>query len=139
MVEPTTPGAGSSGEAGLGDHLRVLAASIAGYLQARLQLAGLESKEAFGHCLKILLVIAAAAAAAFFGYVFFGAAVVFFAARLLCIHWAWAALGFGAIHLAAAIACLLAARKKMAAPMFAATLNEFKKDQEWLKTSSKPN
>ena len=121
------------------EHLRALAASVAGYLQARLQLAGLESKEAAAHGLKILLWLAAGAAAASLGYIFSCCAVVFIFAHLLGVSWIWIMLGLGVAHFLAAIVCAIIVRNKFPRPLFESTINEFKKDQEWLTTPSKPN
>jgi len=139
MAEPTIPTEHSSGDAGFAEHLRALVASVAGYLHARLQLAGLESKEAAAHYLQILLWLAAAAFAALLGYVFLCGALMFILAWLLEVKWVWVMLGFGLAHILAAFACAVIVRKKFPRPVFGATLNEFKKDQEWLTTQTKPN
>ncbi|MEI8341031.1 MAG: phage holin family protein [Verrucomicrobiota bacterium] len=139
MAEPTISQERSSGDAGLADHLRALAASAVGYFQARFHLAGIESREAAGHYLKILLWLAAGIAAVAFGYVFFCCALVFILAQLLNVSWMWIMLGLGLAHFAAAVVCAVIIRDKFPKPMFEATLNEFKKDQEWLTPPSKPN
>ena len=139
MAEPTIPQERQAGDAGLSEHLRNLAASLAGYFQARLQLAGLESKEAAAHYLKILLWLAAGIAAVAFGYVFFCCALVFILAHVLGVSWIWIMLGLGLAHFAAALACGMIIRNKFPQPVFESTIHEFKKDQEWLKTPSKPN
>jgi len=139
MAEPTTPQDRPVREAGLPEHLRNLAASLVGYFQARLQLAGLESREASAHYLKMLLWLAAGVAAIAFGYIFFCGAIVFILARVLGVSWVWIMLGLGFVHFGAAAVCALVLRKKFPQPVFQTTLNEFKKDQEWLTTPSKPN
>jgi uncharacterized membrane protein YqjE len=139
MPGPVTPEERPAGDAGLIEHVRSLAASFAGYLHARFRLAGLESREAFAHYLKIILWAAAAVLTVVFGYLFFGVALVFLVAHLLHCHWVPVMLGFGALHFAFAFVCLLIVRKKLPEPVFNATINEFKKDQEWLTTPVKPN
>lgn len=139
MAEPTIPQERSAGDAGLAEHLRNLAASLTGYFQARLQLAGLESKEAAAHYLRILLWLAAAIAAVAFGYVFFCCALVFILAHVLGVSWVWIMLGLGLVHFVAALICGVIVMKKFPRPVFESTINEFKKDQEWLTTPSKPN
>lgn len=139
MAEPTIPQERSAGSAGMSGHLRSLAASVAAYFQARLQLAGLESKEAAAHCLKIILWIAAGFFAAVFGYVFLCSALVLILAHLSGISWVWIMLGLGIVHFIFAFACVVIVRRIFPRPMFESTINELKKDQEWLTTPSKLN
>lgn len=137
MVEPTTPQGRSAGDAGLIEHLRFLAGSVAGYLQARLELAGIESKEAVAHYFKILALLVAGAVGAIFGYIFSCIGLVLLIAHFLHVHWMWIILGLGAAHFLLALGCVLFARGKFFAPMFSATIHELKKDQEWLTTPAK--
>jgi len=121
------------------EHLRALLASVASYIQARVHLAGLESREAAAHSLKILLWLGLALATAAFGYVFCCGALVFIMEWVFGVSWMWIMLGLGLAHFLAAAACARIVRKKFPQPMFESTLNEFKKDQEWLTTHSKSN
>lgn len=139
MVEPTSPQERSAGDAGLIEHLRSLAASVAGYLQARIELAGIESKEALGHYVQILVLLVAGAVIAIFGYIFFCIGLVLLIAHFLHVHWMWIILGVGFAHFLLALGCVLFARSRFVAPMFSATLSEFKKDQEWLATPARPS
>ena len=139
MAEPTFPKEPLSGDSGISDHLRSLLSSSLGYVQARLQLAGLESKEAAAHFLKILIWVGIGIAAAAFGYLFFCGAVVFILSVVFHVEWIWILLGLGLAHFGAAFACALVVREKFPKPLFESTFNEFKKDQEWLTTHSKQN
>jgi len=139
MPGPTIPQERSSGDAGMSEHLRALAASVAGYFQARFQLAGIEAGEAAAHYLKILLWLAAGVAAIAFGYIFFCCALIFIFAQVFQVSWMWIMLGLGLAHFLAALACAMVIRKKFPKPVFESTLNEFKKDQEWLTPPSKQN
>lgn len=133
MPEPTTRPADTDA-AGIIAHLRGMTAALAGYAQARAQLGCIESKEAAGHYLKILAVFFAAATFATFGYLFLCLGFVFAVARLFenPNAWIWIALAVAFAHFLAAGATALVAREWLAVPMFSATLDEFKKDQEWL-------
>lgn len=142
MAVPTTSGEQTPDKEGWIDYLRALAASVAAYLAARLQLAGMESREAAGHYLKILVLLAAAFLGIVFGYAFLCLSGVFILHRLLKIDWIWILLGVALLHLAAAAAALLVAKMKLPKPVFTATIAEFKKDQTWLNTpgtTTKPN
>ena len=142
MAVPTTSDERSRDDEGLIDHLRVLAAAAVAYFRARLQLAGLESKEASVHYLKILIWLLIGLIGFVFGYIFFCIAVVFLISHLLHVDWMWVMLAAGVAHFLLAIASALIARSKFAQPMFHATIAEFKKDQTWLTTprpTTKPN
>lgn len=138
MPGPATSNDRPAEDAGLINHLRAFAASALAYAQARLQLAGLEWKEAASHYFKILLLLLAGLFGLVFGYVFFCIAAVFLVAHLFHVPWIWILLAAGAVHLALAGVAGWIVRVKFARPIFNATISEFKKDQAWLNTP-KPN
>ena len=76
-----------------------------------------------------------------FGYFFAVLALVFLIAALFDNHNAWIGVLAGAalFHFIIAGLLLLIARMRLGAPLFPLTLEELKKDQEWLKTNAKPN
>jgi uncharacterized membrane protein YqjE len=142
MAVPTTSGEHPPEKEGLIDHLRALAASVAAYLGARLQLAGMESREAAGHYLKILVLLIAAFFAFVFGYIFLCLAGVFILQHFLKWSWTWIMLGLAGVHFAVAVIAILLVKSKFPKAVFAATIAEFKKDQTWLntpRTTTKPN
>ncbi|MDB6171735.1 MAG: hypothetical protein JWL59_1046 [Chthoniobacteraceae bacterium] len=108
------------------------------YGKARFQLVGLESKEAGVHYGLAAVFIAAALVVVVLGYVFFCLAVVFLIAWLLGDghSWIWVTLGMALIHFGGAAALVIMAKNKFTAPVFATTLEEFKKDHEWLNSKS---
>ena len=113
--------------------LAALAAALS-YLKARLQLAGIEGKEAAVHYVIVLALAIGALIMAVFGYFFICMAVVFLVAWALGDghSWIWVTLGIGILHGIAAAVFLFMAKSRVALPAFASTLHEFKKDQEWL-------
>ena len=138
----TTPDERPAGEAGFIYQLRILASSALAYLRARLQLAGLESKEAAAHYLILLIWLVAGILGFIFGYIFFCIASVFLISHLLRVNWMWILLAAGIAHFVAAGIAIAIAGSKFSRPMFAATITEFKKDQSWLNTpeqTAKPN
>lgn len=134
MSLPANLGEQPPGKEGFAGHLRALGASVAAYLAARLQLAGMESKEAAGHYARIAALLAVALFGVVFGYIFLCLSVIFILQLVLKISWIWILLGAALFHLAAAVAALLAARAKFPRAVFSATIAEFKKDQTWLNT-----
>ncbi|MDP9291741.1 MAG: phage holin family protein [Verrucomicrobiota bacterium] len=117
---------------GLMAHLREMGAAFSQYFRARIELAGIESKEALGHYLKMAALLAGAAFLLLFGYAFLVLTLVFAIQLLLHVRWIWVLLGATIIHIGGALVCVLIAKAKFAMPVFKETLTEFKKDQEWL-------
>ncbi len=142
MPVPFNSGDQPPGNEGFVDHLRTLASSLIAYLSARAQLAGIESREAAAHYLKILLLLGVALLGLVFGYIFLCLSVVFILHLLLNIQWVWILLGAALLHLAVAAVAILIAKAKFPKAVFTATIAEFKKDQTWLNTpkaTTKPN
>lgn len=127
--------------AGIFGHLTALLAAKLAYVQARLELAGLEGREAAAHYGVILGLAVGGLIALVFGYLFFVIALVFLAAHWIGgeTAWIWVLLGAAALHFLGAAGLVLVARSRLGTPMFSASLDELKQDQEWLKTNAKPN
>jgi len=119
--------------AGISAHLQALLASLAGYIGARFELAGMEGKEALLALVKAGLVLGIGCLFLCFGYAFLWIGAITLLVSLFHLHWGWCVLGAGVLHLAAAIICVLVAGANCKKPFFPATLDEFRKDQEWLK------
>lgn len=119
--------------------MAALAAAKLAYLRARFELAGIEAKEAAVHYAIILGLAIGMLILLVFGYFFLVIAVVFLIAALWGAEhaWIWVMMGAAGFHIVAAIVLALIAKAKLSAPMFAASLDELKKDQEWLKTITK--
>jgi uncharacterized membrane protein YqjE len=124
MPEPTTDDAGFFG------HFSALLGAKLAYLRARLELAGLEGKEAAVHAAVILGLAV-------------GALIILVFLLALALGggnaWIFVLLGAAFLHIAGAALLLLIAKSKLGTPLFSLTLDELKKDQEWLKTNAKPN
>ncbi|RFC42076.1 MAG: putative membrane protein YqjE [Verrucomicrobia bacterium] len=121
--------------------VREMVLSALSYLRARLELAGIEGKEALTRLAGVLLLAAMVATLTLVGYLLLCLALVFGAAQLLHSEhaWIWIAALTGGLHLAAAWGVLRVARSWLEKPMFASTLEEFRKDDAWLKsTAAKP-
>jgi uncharacterized membrane protein YqjE len=141
MAESTTEDSQRAEEAGIFGHFSGLLAAQLGYLRARLRLAGIEGKEAAVHGGIILGLAIGALIALIFGYFLFVLALVFLVALAFGggNAWIWVLLSAAALHFVGAGVLLLIARAKLGTPLFPLTLGEFQKDQEWLKTTTKPN
>ena len=141
MPEPKSEDVDGTGETGFFAHFAGLLAAKLAYLRARLELAGIEAREAAVHYAIILGLAIGALIVLVFGYLFLVIALVFLVAALLgTAHaWIWVLLGAALLHLLGAAILAWIAKAKLSSPMFTASLNELKKDQEWLKTSVKSN
>jgi uncharacterized membrane protein YqjE len=138
IPDPTTGYRRDSASRGVFAHLAGLLGASAEYLRARLELAGLESKEALAHYAIILGLALGSLVVLVFGYFFLCLGLVFSLAALIGGEhtWIWVTFACAFLHLGAAAAALLIARARLATPVFEATLDELRKDHEWL-TSEK--
>jgi|SRR3984957_15851792 uncharacterized membrane protein YqjE len=138
-MDPDAPLGAQVSKESTSDSVRKWVASFLGYLELRLRLLGLESKEAGLHLLVLALL--------------FVGAVVFFAGFLvmllvfwlylltLIFHWGWgwSALACGGVSLLVAIAAGVILRYRIVKPLFPTTFAEFKRDREWLTHKTKEN
>ena len=124
---------------GLPESIRLMLASAASYLHARLSLFGLEAKDAGINYVKIVVLLITALIALVFSYVFLVMAAVFAVAWLFHGNWGWVLFGFGFLHIAVAAGCALLAKSRFSTGSFDATIAEFKKDKEWLSQTKTPS
>jgi uncharacterized membrane protein YqjE len=140
MPAPTTEDAPQPEAGGLFAHISALLAAKLAYLKARLELAGIEGKEAAIHLAIVLGLAIGALVVAVFGYLFLVLFVVFLIGLAFGGNaWIWVLLGAAIVHLIGAGVLLLIAKLRLGIPLFPLSLEELKKDQEWLKTNTKPN
>jgi uncharacterized membrane protein YqjE len=117
----------------------LLLASVLAYLRVRLELAGIESKEAAGHWIKLVALLVVGLLLVAFGYLFFCLGGIFLLAELVFgggNAWIWVTLATATLHLGAGLAVFLRVKSQIAHPVFTATFDEFKKDQAWLEAKT---
>lgn len=109
------------------------------YAVARFRLASLESKEATGHVLKLLAIVLGSLALMVFAWLFFCLALVFLLAKAFGGDhgWVWASLVMFGAHVVAASLLAWRAKAGLGRQLFPLTMEELKKDQEWLETRTK--
>jgi uncharacterized membrane protein YqjE len=134
MRQPTSEDRRAAEAGGLWDHATTLVAAKLAYFKARLELAGIEAREAGVHFGIIAGLAVVALVMLVFGYFFLVLAAVFLIGWALGggNAWAWVLLGAALLHLAGTAALLLVAKIKLGRPTFEATLDEFRKDKAWL-------
>lgn len=115
-------------------HFSGLLSSTAQYFSARLALLGIEAREAGAHYGMAAAMVAAGLFIAVLGYVFLVITAVFAIAAAFESRHAWIVVLGGAalLHFAGAAALGVLARRQMRIGAFSGTLEELKKDQQWL-------
>jgi uncharacterized membrane protein YqjE len=119
------------------DSIQDLVAFLVRYLELRLQLLGLESRETGFHLL-ILALLFVSVLVCFGGFVIMLVVFLLYL-MMLILHWAWgwSALALAAVLLLVSIGMGVTFSFRIAKPFFPATLAEFQKDREWLKHLTK--
>jgi uncharacterized membrane protein YqjE len=121
------------------DSIRDLVVFFVRYLELRLQLLGLESRETGIHLL-ILTLLFVSVLICFGGFVIM--LVVFLLYLMMLIlhwEWGWSALALAVVLLLISIGMAVIFRFRIVGPFFPATFAEFQKDREWLKHTIKSN
>jgi uncharacterized membrane protein YqjE len=131
------PVGAASEHASAADSIKHWVATFLRYLELRLQLLGLECKEAGLHLLIIGLLATAV-------LVLFGGFLVMFAVFLLYLiitvlhwEWGWGALLCAGILLLGSVVAAIILRSRISRPVFRMTLDELQKDREWLRTTTR--
>ena len=123
-----------AGHSGLIDNALGLLSAIVEFFEIRFALAAQESKAAALQLLILVGCVIAALALCVMGYVFLIVSAVVGLAHLLGTSWPVVALVVALVHFIIAGVLLLVARNRITKPMFRDTVDELKKDREWLKT-----
>ena len=125
-------------QGGLSGPLKELAIAGLSYVRARMELAGIEGKDALTRLGGMLLLAAVAVTLTVAGFLLLCMALVFWVAFLVGggNAWIWVAAILGCALLSGAWMLLYLAKGWLLKPMFSATLEEFRKDDAWLKSTA---
>ena len=137
MPEPK-PASGSS-LPGFFEHASAWLGTLLAHVRVRLQLAEIEGREAAVHYGILLALAGAGLVCVVFGYLFFCLALVFLVVRLIGDQnaWIWVSFGMALLHVGTGLGAFFWIKKKVGKPMFEATFDELRKDQEWLTQTTK--
>jgi len=116
------------------DNTLGLLSALVEFFEIRFAFAAQESKSAALQLLILVGCVIAALALSLMGYVFLIVATVVGIAHLLGTSWPVVALVVALVHFIIAGVLLLVARSRITKPMFPDTVDELKRDREWLKT-----
>jgi uncharacterized membrane protein YqjE len=134
MSSESPPSRNPAGHSGLLDNALALISAVAEFFESRFALVAQESKAAALQMLILVACVIAALALCVMGYVFLIVSAVVGLAHLLGTSWPVVALVVAVVHFIIAGVLLLVARSRITKPMFRDTVDELKKDREWLKT-----
>src|ERR1700730_10164007 len=113
--------------------LVALASALADFFESRAALLATESKAALVQFLVAAGCLVAAVLFFAFGYIFLLATAVVAVAHLANVSWLWVALAAAGLHFVIALVLLVVAGTGIKRPIFRATMDELKKDREWLR------
>jgi uncharacterized membrane protein YqjE len=123
-----------AGHSGLLDNALGLISAVVAFFESRFVLLAQESKSAAVQLLILVGCVIAALALCVMGYVFLIVSAVVGLAHLLGTSWPVVALVVALLHFIIAGVLLVVARSRITKPMFRDSIDELKKDREWLKT-----
>jgi uncharacterized membrane protein YqjE len=134
MISGSPSSRNPAGHSGLLDNALALISAIVSFFESRFVLVAKESKSVAVQLLILVGCVIVAFALCLMGYVFLIVSAVVGLAHLLGTSWAVVALVVALVHFIIAGVLLLVARSRITKPMFPDTVDELKKDREWLKT-----
>ena len=132
----TNPSTGVQKRPGFFESVSQYLGSAADYFGARMSLFGIEFKEAAGNYIKLAILVVSALMFLVFGLVFFVVFLMFAVQRLTHWDWLWILGGFFLLSFGVMTGCLLLAWGRLKTKVLTQTIEEFKKDKQWL--ASKP-
>jgi uncharacterized membrane protein YqjE len=134
MSSGSYPSRNPAGHSGLLDNALGLISAVVAFFEGRFILLAQESKTAAVQLLILVGCVIAALALCLMGYVFLIVSAVVGLAHLLGTSWPVVALVVALLHFIIAAVLLVVARSRITKPMFRDSIDELKKDREWLKT-----
>ena len=134
MSSGSFPSRNPAGHSGLLDNALGLISAVVAFFEGRFILLAQESKTAAVQLLILVGCVIAALALCLMGYVFLIVSAVVGLAHLLGTSWPVVALVVALLHFIIAAVLLVVARSRITKPMFRDSIDELKKDREWLKT-----
>ena len=127
-----------AGHSGLFDNALALISALSEFFESRFALLAQESKSAAIQVLILVGCVIVAVALCVMGYVFLIVSIVVEIARLVGTSWSVVVLITAILHFIIAGVLLLVARSRVTKPMFRDTVDELKKDRQWLRNLNQP-
>jgi|SRR6516164_7477995 len=121
------------------DSIPAWIASFLRYLELRLQLSGLEAREAGLHSLIMSLLLVSMLVCFAGGLLLLIVFLLYLMTLILHWAWGWCALALAAVLFLTSIVIVLIFRFRFTRALFPVTLAEFRKDRQWLKQDAPSN
>ena len=105
------------------------------YFESKARLLAIESREASGHFIGLLVMVGVMLVLALSSVLMYGAFLLYLVALLLHLAWGWSALICGVFLTVCAVVAFFLLRIRLRKPVFQTTLRDIQKDKEWLSQS----
>jgi uncharacterized membrane protein YqjE len=105
------------------------------YFDLKARLLAVESKEAAGHFIGLLVLLGVILVLAVSSVLMYGTFLLYLVSILLRLSWGWSALICGATLTLSSVAAFFLLRMRLRKPVFQITLKDIQKDKEWLSQS----
>jgi uncharacterized membrane protein YqjE len=105
------------------------------YFDLKARLLAVESKEASGHFIGLLVLLGVMLVLAVSSILMYGAFLLYLVSILIHLAWGWSALICGAILTLSSVGAFFLLRTRLRKPVFQITLKDIQKDKEWLSQS----
>ena len=105
------------------------------YFDLKARLLAVESKEASGHFIGLLVLLGVILVLAVSSVLMYGAFLLYLVSILFRLSWGWSALICGAILTLSSVGVFFLLRMRLRKPVFQITLKDIQKDKEWLSQS----
>jgi uncharacterized membrane protein YqjE len=109
------------------------------YVDLKARLLSVESREATGHFIGLLMLFAVTLILTLCSVLMYGAFLLYAVGLLLHLAWGWSALICGGVLTLLSTLVFLLLRSRLRKPIFQLTLKDLEKDKEWLTQSRKKN
>jgi uncharacterized membrane protein YqjE len=131
-MDPDPASRGAPEKISTSDSVRNWVASFFRYLELKLRLLGIESKEAGVHLLILALLFAGTVALFVAFLLLFSVFLLYLVMKLFGIEWGWSALICGGTVLLLSVVSAVVLRFQITKPIFKHTRAELQKDRAWL-------
>jgi uncharacterized membrane protein YqjE len=105
------------------------------YFESKARLLAIESREASGHFIGLLVMVGVMLVLALSSVLMYGAFLLYLVALLLHLAWGWSALICGVLLTVCSVVIFFLLRIRLRKPVFQTTLRDIQKDKEWLSQS----
>jgi uncharacterized membrane protein YqjE len=112
-----------------------LASIFLDYVDSKARLLAVESKEASGHFITLLVMLGLTLVLAVSSVLMYGAFLLYLVSILFHLAWGWSALICGTILTLSSVGGFFLLRMRLRKPVFQTTLKDIQKDREWLSRS----